>query len=204
MRRPSSRAWRELFAEAGFAGGRDRGDAARHDRRLQRHPRAQGRADRADHHPGLPRRAGDPHAAHAAALRPALGQAARRWSSATCAWTSTSGSTCAGESSAPLDEADAERRGRCAARRGGRGDRRLPAAFLRQPARMSDASARSSPRSAPGMPVSLSVEVLPEIKEYERTSHHRHQRLCRPDVAALPARAARGLARRRPGRRRCC
>ena len=65
----------ELFAETGLRRRRDRGDPPRHDGRLQRHPRAQGRARRPDHHQGLPRRAGDPHPAHAAALRPRLGEA---------------------------------------------------------------------------------------------------------------------------------
>ena len=66
----------ELFARDRPRRRRDRGDPPRHHRRLQRHPRAQGRARRPDHHQGLPRRAGDPHAAHAAPLRPRLDQAA--------------------------------------------------------------------------------------------------------------------------------
>ena len=55
---------------------RDRGGPPRHHGRHERDPRAQGRADRADHHRGLPRRPRDPHAADAAPLRHHLDQAA--------------------------------------------------------------------------------------------------------------------------------
>ena len=47
-------------------------------------------------------------------------------------------------------------------------------------------------------------EVLPEIKEYERTSTTVINAYVMPIVATLPARAAPGPRRRRHRRRRCC
>ena len=98
--RRSSTGLSEVFSETGLAGAAIERDPPRHHRRLQRHPRAQGRARRADHHQGLPRRAGDPHAAHAASSTTSAGPSPRRWSSATCARSSTSASTIAAMSSA--------------------------------------------------------------------------------------------------------
>ena len=107
--RRSSTAWPSCSRETGLSAARDRGDPPRHHGRLQRDPRAQGRARRADHHQGLSRRARDPHPADAAALRPRPGPSRRRWSSATCARWSTSGSTTAARIERALDPADAER-----------------------------------------------------------------------------------------------
>ena len=61
-------------------------------------------------------------------------------------------------------------RGRCAAGREGRGDRGLPDQLVRQSGARADAQGdrRSARRRA--CPLSISFEVLPEIKEYERTS----------------------------------
>ena len=159
----------EVFRESGLGGAGDRGDPPRHHGRLQRDPGAQGRARRPDHHQGLPRRAGDPHLAHAEALRPRPGPSRRRWSSAICARWSTSGSTTrAGRARARPGRRRARRR--CAARRERRGDRGLPDQFVRQSGARADAEGDRSLRKAPGLPVSISFEVLPEIKEYERTS----------------------------------
>ena len=105
----SSRASREVFGETGLTRRRDRGDPPRHHGRLQRHPGAQGRARRPDHHQGLPRRAGDPHAAHAAPLRHRLDEAARRWSSAICARSVDERIDHRGQVERALDPADAER-----------------------------------------------------------------------------------------------
>ncbi len=67
---------REVFDETGLTGSRrDRG-AARHHRRLQRDPGAEGRAHGAHHHARVPRRARDPAPAHAAPVRPHVGEAA--------------------------------------------------------------------------------------------------------------------------------
>ena len=63
-------------ARRGGAGaGRAGRGAARHDGRLEHAAAEAGRALRADHHAGVPRRAGDRAAAHAGDVRPALGQA---------------------------------------------------------------------------------------------------------------------------------
>ena len=125
-------------------GRHHRGDPPRHDRRLQRHPRAQGRAGRADHHQGLPRRAGNPHLAHAQALRPHLDQAG----AAGRALPAQGGRRAHRPSRpcrAPAPAGRRRARRRCAARREGRGDRHLPAQFLHQSGARGDAAATSSP-----------------------------------------------------------
>ena len=61
-------------------------------------------------------------------------------------------------------------RRRRAAGREGRGDRRLPAELLRQSRPRGDAEGDHRRQARPRLPGSLSFEVLPEIKEYERTS----------------------------------
>ena len=55
-------------------------------------------------------------------------------------------------------------------------------------------------RAMPGAYVSLSSEVLPQIKEYRAGLHHRRQRLCRPGAGALSG-PAREPAARMPGLR---
>ena len=68
-----------------------------------------------------------------------------------------------------LDRGDAERAGGSASGREGGGDCRVPDQLVRQ------SGARAAirdiiKRKAPDLPLSVSCEVLPEIKEYERTS----------------------------------
>ena len=109
MRARSSTGSRQLFEEIGARGGRGRGGAPRHDRRLERDPRAQGRAHRPDHHQGLPRRARDPHAADAAALRHRPGRSRRPWSSAICASRSNERVDVQGRDPPAARPADAER-----------------------------------------------------------------------------------------------
>ena len=177
-------------------------DPPRHDRRLQRHPRAQGRQGRAHHHQGLPRRAGDPHAAHAAPLRHRLGKAAA-----------------AGRAlSAPRGGRARRRQGPRRARTGHRRCRErrsmrcLPRRSRRSPSasstrstipRTSWRSRRSSQRKAPHLPVCISYEVLPEIKEYERTSTTVINAYVIAIVATYLAACARA-SMRRASRRRCC
>ena len=81
-----------LLAELGDRRRARRGGAARHHGRLQHHPAAVGRQDRADHHARLPRRAGDRPHPHARHVRPHLGQAASRWCRAGIGWRSPSAS----------------------------------------------------------------------------------------------------------------
>ena len=59
--------------------------------------------------------------------------------------------------------------GRRIAGREGRGDRGVPAQLVRQPGARADDQAIIRAK-APDIPLSISCEVLPEIKEYERTS----------------------------------
>ena len=75
LRAGDRRRSRRSISRDGLERERGRGNPPRHHRRVQRDPGAQGRARRADHHQGLPRRAGNPHAAHAEALRSRLDQA---------------------------------------------------------------------------------------------------------------------------------
>ncbi len=152
-----------------------------------------------DHDQGLSRRARDPHAAHAAHVRHGLDQAraARRALPAPGGGRARRRRRRVVERA--LDPSDAERaRGR-AARGEGRGDRGVPAAFVRQSgARVVD-SGRSSSGRRRSLPCSISCEVLPEIKEYERTSTTVVNAYVMPIVATLPASAAQG-----PGRARAC
>ena len=83
----------ELLGGSGLAALGARGGAARLHRRDQRHPRAQGRQDRAAHHQGLSRRPGAAADPRAGALRPAVREARRLWCRATCASRSRSAST---------------------------------------------------------------------------------------------------------------
>ena len=144
----------------------DRGDPPRHHGRLQRHPRAQGRARRPDHHQGLPRRAGDPHARMPKLYdigwtkpAPLVERYLRKVVDASIDHR--------GRSSARSIRPTPARR-RCAAGREGRGDRRLPAELVRQSGARGDAEGGDCRQGLPAR--SLSFEVLPEIKEYERTS----------------------------------
>ena len=123
----------ELFQRDRPRRRRDRGDPPRHDGGLQRHPRAQGRARRPDHHQGLSRRAGDPHAAHAR-LYDLAWEKPRASGRALSAPGRRRAGRCARPHRARARRARRRTRRRCAAGREGRGDRRLPAQFLRQSA----------------------------------------------------------------------
>ena len=160
----------ELFAETGLAGARDRGDPPRHDRRLQRHPRAQGRADRADHHQGLPRRAGDPHAAHAPALRPRLGEAAAAGRALPAPGGRRAGRRTRPRSSARSIRRDAERAVDALLAEKVEAIAVCLLNSYANPRARADAARRSSRARRPDLQLSVSFEVLPEIKEYERTS----------------------------------
>ena len=182
----SSRVSRDLFAETGIDRQRDRRDPPRHDGRVQRDPRAQGRARRPDHHQGLPRRAGDPHAADAAALRPRLDEAAA-----------------AGRALSAPRGRRAHRRAR--RRSSARSTRPTPSAQVdallaekveaiavcllhsyANPAH--ELPLKDDRRSAwrPTCPSASRFEVLPEIKEYERTSTTVINAYVMPIVATLP------------------
>ena len=128
-RRRSSPASLELLGAAGIGGGPRRRDAARHDRRHERHPRAARRADRAAHDRRLPRRPGDRPAAAGPALRPRLRAARRRWCPRRWRRTVVERLDHRGEVRIPLDRAGVGPRGaRPAARRGRRG--RSPSACI--------------------------------------------------------------------------
>ena len=70
--------------------------------------------------------------------------------------------------------------------------------------RMSAAPARSSPRELPGVAVSLSCEVAPEIREYERASTTVANAYVLPLMEPLPRPAGGRAARSRASPRRCC
>ena len=98
------------------------------------------------------------------------GASRRRWCRATCAsrWPSASAPTA--RSSRPLDAASVDARHRRRARR--RASRRSPSACIiayANPVHEQAIGARLR-AELPGRFVSLSTEVLPEIREYERTS----------------------------------
>ena len=201
--RRSSTACAEVFRETGLDRRRDRGDPPRHHGRLQRHPRAQGRARRADHHQGLPRRAGDPHAAHAAPLRHA--------------WTKPPPLVerylrqvvderidHRGPGRARARSGRRRARRRCAARREGRGDRRLPAQLVRQSGARADAEGDRRAQGAATCRCSISFEVLPEIKEYERTSTTVINAYVMPIVATLPAARCARASTTPASRPACC
>ena len=171
-----------------------RRDPPRHDGRLQRHPRAQGRQGRPDHHQGLPRRAGDPHAAHAAPLRHRLGEAA----------------AAGGALSAPRGRRARRRQGPCRARarsgrcggtggraagREGRGDRRLPHQLVRQSgARAGDQGHRRAQGAEPAR-----VHLLRGAARDQGVRAHLHDRdqcLRHADRGHLPRRHAQGAGRR--------
>ena len=148
---------------------RSRPHHPRHDAGHQRHHRAQGRQDGAGRHRGLPRFDRDRLRASLRAVRHLHGEAAA-----------------AGAARPALRHPRAHRRPRQRAdpaRRGG-GDARWrpssrPPASRRSPsatctpistASTSGARATSWPRLLPGVSISLSSEVSPEIREYERWS----------------------------------
>ena len=193
-----------------------RGGAARacHHGRHQRHPGGARRPRRAHHHARLPRRAGAAALRPRRPLRPVPG--------------------CAGRSHPappPLRDHRAHRRRRRSRHAAGRGrdrcaDRRTQGRARRGAWPSPCCSASSTPSTSagwaqrlraalPGIPIYLSCEVLPEIKEFERTSTTAvcayvgpilASYLARPggdDARPGPAAALRhGLQRRHPGSRR--
>ena len=171
---------------------RHRGDPPRHDRRLQRHPRAEGRARRPDHHQGLPRRAGDPHAAHAAPLRHRLDQAG----AAGRALSAPGGRRAHRPSRAGRARARPGRRragGGGAARREGRGDRRLPAQFVRQSGARADAARYRAARARPACRSSRLLRGAARDQGVRAHLDDRHQRLRdadRGDLSAAPCASA--------------
>ena len=111
----------------------------------------------------------------------------------------------------PLDEEEARRRRGAAAPAGRRDGRRLLRQLVREPGARAADAARSSRRSCPGVIVSTSSEVLPEIFEHERFSTTVANAVLAPLVGQytrrLEERLSRGRLRRRPaaaplGRRR--
>ncbi len=159
----------ELFHETGLAGRAI--EEIRHGTTvaLQCDPRAQGRQGRADHHRGFPRRAGDPYAAHAAPLRPCLGEAGAARRALSLRQVVDERVDARGRIERPLDAKDAERA--------------VDALLAEKVEAIAVCLLNSfaNPRhelmikevleaKAPDLKHSVSYEVLPEIKEYERTS----------------------------------
>ena len=77
-------------------------------------------------------------------------------------------------------------------------------AQLRQPERTSAASARSCARSFPDALVSLSSDVLPVFREYERSMTTILNASVMPVVSAYVARLDRAHHRARASPHRCC
>ena len=125
------RARASCSAETGLAGDGDRGDPPRHDGRLQRHPRAQGRARRARSRPRAFATCWRSARCACPALRPRLEKPAplvERYLRQVV----DERVDARGRIERALDPARRRARGRRAAGREGRGDRRLPAQLLRQ------------------------------------------------------------------------
>ena len=200
----------DALAEA----GRERGGVrARHDRGHQRPAGASRRAHGVDHHRGLPGHHRDRPAGPRLAVRPDQAPAHRRWCRGTCGSWSGSGwvrpassSRSTGDSLAAAVDAVA-----AAERRGGRG---VPAVRLPAPRARACGRCRRCGNDCPTCAVSLSCEVLPEFREYERMSTTVADAYLRPRLSALPqqaggqvgrgraARAAGHAVLRRGGRRR--
>ena len=142
----------------------------RHHALHERPHRAQGRADRPRHDQGLPRRGRDRPRAPLRHVRPlhAAAAAARAAPPAL-----------RGRRAGPgrrHREAPASIPARCGAWPTGcapsrhRGGRRVPAPRVREPGPRAPGGARSCREALPEVAVTLSCEVVPEIREYERTS----------------------------------
>ena len=130
--------------------------------------------------------------AHAQALRPRPGPSRRRWSSATCARWSTSASTIAAMSSAPLDPADAERAVDALLAEKVEAIADLPAQFLHQSGARGDAARHRRPQGP--SPAAQRLLRGPARDQGIRAHlDHGHQRLCDADRRHLSAgRCARG------------
>ena len=188
--RAGRRAGRAPPARRGGRGARGRAHAhPRHHAGHQCADRAQGRPHRAAHDGGLSRRPRDrprgplrhvrPLHRSAGAARPAPPAPRGRRAAAT-----PTGACCT-----PLDVASARAAIGRAARAGRRGGRDLPAARVPQPRSTSEPSRGLVAEMAPGLPVSRSSEVVPEIREYERTSTTVGQRLRDAAHGPLPRRS---------------
>ena len=149
---------------------------------------------------GLSRRARDPAAAHAGALRHPLAQARGRSCRAGCASRSTSASTHRGERRAPLDEAAARRGDR--ARRWRRGVDAIAICLhqrLRQ-RRARGAAARADPRARPahsGDAVQRAPARDPRVRAHQ---HHGRQRLRAAAGASITSSASSASSRERGDR----
>ena len=143
--------------------------AARHHGRLEHRAGGQGRAHRADHHARLSRHPGNPRPAHAGAVRHALDQAAR--AGGTPAAPGGDREAAPGRSVAvPLDPASVDAAIAMLRAERVRKRRDLPAAQLRQSGARARGGRRACAPRCRTSPISVSHEILPEIKEYPRTS----------------------------------
>ena len=203
----------ELMARAGVAWADVAPGRARHDARLEHRHRAQGAAASAC----------SPRAASATCSSSAARSATRSTTSRSRSRRRSIPRRLIGEVTervladgsvrTPLDEADARRAIRALAARGVTHARRLPAPRLPEPRARAAASPRSPPRRRRDVAVTLSHEVSPTFREYERDLDHGRQRLrddgasattCAGCSAALGERGYRGPAVRHAvlGRRR--
>ena len=164
----------------------------RHDRRDQRHPGIQGRAHRPSDDRGLSRRARDAPPAHSGALRPAIRQAEAAVPRGIC------GSRCASGSgrTAPCGCRSTRSDVVAAARSlpDARESRRSRSASCTpMPIPTHEIAAEAILRAELGDDVYIcrGSEILPEIREYERTIDRRRERLYRSGGAQLCGRARR-------------
>ena len=183
---------------------RHRPRGARHHALHQRPDRAQGRADRAHHHQGLPRHAGDRARAQVRALR----HQDRQAGAAGAAPLAAGG---AGADGRRRQRAHAARRGapcwRRAARLAAEGVTSLAIVFLHSYANpRHERQARRAHRRALSADLTLSASHRrgagdPRVRA---RLHHGHQRLHQAAGRALPRLARRRDRRRAASRRRCC
>ena len=161
---------RAILPAAGLAAADIAHRHPRHDAGHQRGDRAQGRAHRAAHHAGLPRRARDGQREPLRPVRPEHRAAASRWCRGICAcrcrngWTTRATCCCRWTTAAvralvPMLRARGRRKHR----------RRLPAR-LRQPGARAARARRSWPRSCRTCRCRCRREVSPEMREWERFS----------------------------------
>ena len=167
---------------------------ARHDAGDQRHHRAQGRQDGAGHHRGLPRYRSRWRTRTASSSTTSSSRSPSRWCRAPCASPCPSAWTCSGNVRLALDEAAVRA---LAGKLKADGIEAIAIGFLHSlsPIRHARAAhARDPGGRAARRAISLSCEVSPEVREYERFSTAVRQRLCPAADGALP---------RAPARRRC-
>ena len=179
---------------------RDRAHRPRHDRRDQRAARAQGRARRAPDDRGAPRRDRDARGAQGRPLQPP--HAAARAAGAARPAPRACGSACAptGAWRRALDRRSLDR---AIADLRRDGVEAVAVCYLHayRDARHERATARRARRALPGVYVSLSSEVLPQIKEYERVCTTVVNAYVGPVLSRYLSRLAERLARgglRRP------